>query len=298
MIAVVETERTNYQIPVAVTLRALGVSESWFYKHRNRPQTKSEERRTRLDAAIKCVFEAHDGEYGSPRVHLDLIEAPEWEHLSVNTVAERMNVLGLCASKKRRPVSLTRPDKEAFKFPNLLARNFNPVRPDEWWCGDITEIKTWEGKIYLATVIDLYSRRLIGWAIAEHCKAPLVCDALKMAIAIRGGHVAGVRFHSDRGTQYTANKFTELCGRNKIVQSMSRSGSCHDNAVAESFFATLKKELIYRHALTTKAFARQRMIDWFDRYNQIRRHSHCEYQSPIKHEHQYASQPTAVESAA
>ena len=298
MIAVVETERTDHQIPVAVSLRALDLSESWFYKHRGRAPTKCEQRRTRLDVAIKTVFEAHDGEYGSPRVHLDLIEKPGWEHLSVNTVAVRMNVQGLCASKKRRPVSLTRPDKEAFKFPNLLARNFNPVRPDEWWCGDITEIKTWEGKIYLATVIDLYARRLIGWAIADDCKATLVCDALKMAIAIRGGEVAGVQFHSDRGTQYTANRFTELCERNRIVQSMSRSGSCHDNAVAESFFATLKKELIYRHALTTKAFARQRMIDWFDRYNQIRRHSHCAYQAPIEHEHHYASPPNAVKSAA
>ncbi|TML64067.1 MAG: IS3 family transposase [Actinobacteria bacterium] len=284
MTAHIETQRTDHQIPIATSLRALGVSESWFYKHRGRPATPTRQRRDALDAAIVEVFAANDGEYGSPRVHAELIERPEWAELSVNTVAERMQAQGLVAKKKRRRRSLTRPDPHAPKFENLIRRDFNPPAPNVTWCGDITEIPTWEGKLYLATVIDLYSRRLIGFAIAEHCKAALVCDAMRMALATRGGHVAGVIMHTDRGSQYTANAFVELCRRHRIVQSMSRSGSCLDNAAAESFFATLKTELVYRVVLATKSRARRQLIRWFDRYNQTRRHSHCGWRAPIAYE--------------
>ena len=190
-------------------MRALGVSESWFYKHRGRPATPTRQRRDALDAAIVEVFAANDGEYGSPRVHAELIERPEWAELSVNTVAERMQAQGLVAKKKRRRRSLTRPDPHAPKFENLIRRDFNPPAPNVTWCGDITEIPTWEGKLYLATVIDLYSRRLIGFAIAEHCKAALVCDAMRMALATRGGHVAGVIMHTDRGSQLGLNRSSQ-----------------------------------------------------------------------------------------
>lgn len=283
MIAEIVACRTELQIPHAVACRALGVSESWFYKHKDRPPTVTVCRRRRLDAAVVEVFAEQDGEYGSPRVHAELIERPEFAKLSVNTVAARMRACGLYA--KKRPVrrSLTRPDKAAFKFANLLQRNFDPPAANIAWCGDITEIVTWEGKLYLATVIDLWSRRLIGFAIAEHCRAPLVCDALRMAIATRG-QVAGVIMHTDRGSQYTAGLFVELCRRQHIVQSMSRAGSCHDNAAAESWFATLKTELVYRVALPTKTFARHRVITWTERYNRQRRHSHCGYRSPIAFE--------------
>jgi len=259
MTAHIETQRTEHHVPVATACRALGVSESWFYKHRGRPPTPTRQRRDALDAAIVEVFEANDGEYGSPRVHNELIERPGWQHLSVNTVAERMHALGLVGKKRRRRRSLTRPDPHAPKFDNLVRRKFKPAAPNMIFCGDITEISTWEGKLYVATVIDLYSRRLIGFAIAEHCKAPLVCDALRMAIATRGGNLAGVIMHTDRGSQYTSDAFTGLCAKHRIVQSMSRSGSCLDNAVAESFFATLKTELVYRVVLATKPHARQRL---------------------------------------
>lgn len=201
MIAEIVACRTELQIPHAVACRALGVSESWFYKHRDRPPTATVFRRRRLDAAIEAVFAAEAGEYGSPRVHAELVECAEFARLSVNTVAKRMRHNGLRA--KKRPVrrSLTRPDPEAFKFPNLLNRDFDPPAANVSWCGDITEIVTWEAKLYLATVIDLWSRRLIGFAIADHCKATVVADALRMAIAVRGGDVAGVVFHSDRGSQ-------------------------------------------------------------------------------------------------
>lgn len=284
MIAEIVACRTELQIPHAVACRALGVSESWFYKHRDRPPTPTVCRRRELDVAIETVFADQDGEYGSPRVHAELIERPTFAALSVNTVAERMRHKGLRA--KKRPVrrSLTRPDPQAPKFANLLQRNFNPPAANVSWCGDITEIVTWEGKLYLATVIDLWSRRLLGFAVAEHCKATLVCDAMRMAIAVRGGHVAGVVMHTDRGSQYTSHAFTGLCSKHKITQSMSRAGSCHDNAAAESWFATLKTELVYRIALPTKAFARRRVIAWIDRYNRTRRHSHCGLKSPINYE--------------
>jgi putative transposase len=284
VIAAIVACRTELKIPYAVSCRAVGVSQSWFYKHHDRPPTKTFARRTALDSAIIEVFGDQDGEYGSPRVHAELLERPEFTELSVNTVAKRMRHKGLRAKKKPVRRSLTRPDPAASKFANLLQRRFDPPAPNVAWCGDITEIVTWEGKLYLATVIELWSRRLIGFALAEHCKAGLVTDALKMAIATRGGNVAGVIMHTDRGSQYTSHAFVDLCAKHHIVQSMSRAGSCHDNAAAESWFATLKTELIYRIALHTKAFARQRIIGWIDRYNRTRRHSHCGLKSPLNYE--------------
>ena len=284
MIAEIETCRTELEIPVAVSCRALGVSESWFYKHRNGEPSPSRRRRDELDVVVEKVFGEQAGEYGSPRVHAELVDVHGYEHLSVNTVAKRMRAQGLRAKKRRRGRSLTKPDPAAPKFANLLQRDFKPVAMNRSWVGDITEIEAWDGKLYLATVIDLWSRRVIGFAIAEHCKASLVTDSLKMAIATRGGYVAGVVMHTDRGSQYTSGTFTALCRKHRIVQSMSRAGSCHDNAAAESWFATLKTELVYRIALTTKAFARRRIITWIDRYNRDRRHSHCNLKSPMTYE--------------
>lgn len=284
MISRIVTERADHKIPYATSCRALGVSSSWLYKHKDKPPTPTRVRRGLLDAAITKVFEHHGGEYGSPRVHSDLIELPEWSRLSVNTVAKRMAALGLVALVKKKRRSLTKQDPGAVKFPNLLKRRFNPEAPNVAWVGDITEISTWEGKLYAATVIDLYSRRLIGWAVADHHKATLVADALKMAIALRGGDVTDVIFHSDRGTQYTSNMFRDLCTKWRIRQSMSRTGSCLDNAVAESFFATFKNELVYRTTLPTKSYAYRAFNVWFDRYNRIRKHSYCSYQAPLTYE--------------
>lgn len=288
MIAAIAAERTEQQVPVAASCRALGVSPSWFYKHHDRPPSAGAARRAELDAAISAVFDEHDGTYGSPRIYDELVDAHGWTQLSVNTVAARMRALGLAAKVCKRGRSLTKADPVAPKFPNLLCRDFDPAAPNVAWCGDITEIVAWDTKLYLATVIELYSRRLLGFAIAEHQKASLVCDALRMAIAVRGGNVAGVKFHSDRGSQYTSNAFTQLCTQHDIVQSMSRSGCCLDNAVAESFFASLKTELVYRCVFATGAIAWRETIRWIDRYNTIRRHSHCGNVSPIRYEHQYA----------
>jgi putative transposase len=266
VIAEIETCRTELDIPIAVSCRALDVSVSWFYKHRDAIPTPSRQRRDELDEAIEKVFVEQSGEYGSPRVLAELVDEHGYEHLSVNTVAERMRAKGLRAKKKRRGRSLTKADPTAPKFSNLLKRDFKPAVINTSWVGDITEIETWEGKLYLATVIDLWSRRLIGFAVAENCKAPLVCDAMRMAIATRGGRdvVAGVTFHSDRAGQYTAGIFTKLCAQNNIVQSMSRSGCCLDNAAAEAFFASFKTELIYRTVLPTMTGARHEIVAWLD----------------------------------
>jgi len=282
----IAAQRTDHQVPVATSCRALGVSPSWFYKHHHAAPTVTARRRAELDAAVAAVFAAHDGEYGSPRVHAELIERPEWARLNVKSVAASMRRQSLVAKARRVRRCLTRPDKAAPKFENLLKRDFDPPAPNVAWCGDITEIATWEGKLYLATVIDLYSRRLLGFAIATHCRAPLVWDALTMAIAARGGksNIAGVIMHTDRGSQYTSTSFVELCRSQGVTQSMSRAGSCLDNAVAESFFATLKTEVVYRTVLATRDLARRRIVAWTDRYNRTRRHSHCGLQAPITYE--------------
>jgi putative transposase len=286
VIAEIETCRTELHIPVAVSCRALNVSVSWFYKHRDGQPSPARQRRDELDQVIEKVFVEQSGEYGSPRIHAELVDEHGYDRLSVNTVAQRMQARGLRAKRKRRGRSLTKPDPTAPKFSNLLKRNFKPAAINTSWVGDITEIETWEGKLYLATVIDLWSRRLIGFAVADNCKAPLVCDAMRMAIAIRGGrdHIAGVTFHSDRGTQYTAGIFTNLCAQNNIRQSMSRSGSCLDNAAAEAFFASFKTELIYRTVLPTMTGARSEIVAWLDRYNRTRRHSHCGLKAPLVYE--------------
>ena len=228
MIAEIVTCRTELDIPVAVACRALDVSVSRFYKHRSGEVSPARRRRDELDAVIAKVFAEQSGEYGSPRIHAELVDEHGYEDLSVNTVAQRMKAKGLRAKRKRRGRSLTKPDPSAPKFSNLLKRNFKPVAMNVSWVGDITEIETWEGKLYLATVIDLWSRRLIGFAVDDNCKAPLVCDAMRMALATRGGRevVAGVVFHSDRGPVNTPP------GRSRHYARRTRSRSqCHGRGV-------------------------------------------------------------------
>ena len=153
------------------------------------------------------------------------------------------------------------------------------------WVGDITYVRTWEGWLFCATVIDLYSRRVIGWALAEHLRASLVGDALEMAVARRGGRVDGVIFHSDRGCQYTSSEFAQLCEKHNVVQSMGATGICWDNAAAESFFATLKRELVNRHAWATRAQAKQAIVRWIEGwYNPRRLHSSIDYLTPNEKE--------------
>jgi putative transposase len=281
--AFIADQKASHGVPYAVACRALGVSESWFFKWHGRPPTAAEQRRAEVDAAVRAAFDASKGTYGSPRIHAGLVAAG-WR-ISEKTVAKSMARQGLAGRVKKRRKGLTRPDKRKRPFPDLLNRDFTAPSPNLKWCGDITEIPTDEGKLYLATALDLFSRRLLGYATSAHPDAVLAGQAIKMAVAARGGNVAGVIFHTDRGSTYTADDFTRLCAKLKITQSMGRVGSCFDNAAAESFFSTLEWEVLSRHHFTTRAEAREVITRWVcDFYNKARLHSSCGMKSPVDYE--------------
>jgi len=290
----IASQRTDHGVPHAVSCRALDVPESTFYKWRDRPPTPRQARRAELDAAVKASFDdsgGSPGTYGSPRVWEDLVEAG-WR-VSKKTVAAsmaRQGLQGRCPKRKRR--SLTRSDKAAAPIPDLVKREFSAEAIDQRWCGDLTEIPTDEGKLYLATVLDLASRRLPGFAIGEHHDAPLAKAALCMAAAVRGGRVAGVVFHSDKGGEYVGDVFTEACGALGAVQSMGRVGSALDNAAAESFNSTLEFELLSRRHFATKDQARREVAAFIDLYNHRRRHSSCEMLPPVAYEQMLAERDT------
>ena len=278
----VAAQRTEHSVPHAVACRALGLSQSWFYKWRDRQPTARQIRRDALDEAIRAAFDASGGTYGSPRVTQDL-HADGWQ-VSVNTVAARMAALGLAGRTPRRRRSLTKQGKRPVA-PDRVRRQFTAVAPDVLWCGDITEVITDEGKLYLATVIDLYSRRLLGYAMSAHHDADLTQATLSMAAATRGGTVDGVIFHSDRGSEYTAADYAKACKRLGVLQSMGRVGCALDNAAAEAFNSTIKVEYIHRQRFRTRAEARLKIATWIvDFYNVRRRHSACDGMSPIDYE--------------
>jgi transposase InsO family protein len=289
-------QRTFYRVPVAVCCAILGISIGWFYKWIKTPVSDQLRRRRELDAAVVGLFDASGRTYGSPRIHRDLLEAG-WS-VGENTVADSMRRQGLFGRKPKRRKGLTKQDRAAAKFPDLLRRDFTAPAPNVRWCGDITEIPTGEGKLYLATVLDLFSRRLLACPISEHPDADLAGDAIKIAAAVRGGRerIEGVIFHSDRGSTYTAGDFTRLCkDKLGIVQSMGRVGSCFDNAAAESFFSTLEHEVLSRHIFATKAEARKIVLAWcHEFYNTRRRHSSASFLSPAAFEKITADQPAAA----
>jgi transposase InsO family protein len=179
-------------------------------------------------------------------------------------------------------------DRAATAAGDLVGRDFNPTAPDMTWCGDITYLRTGEGWLFLATVIDLFSRRVIGWSAAAHMRSELVADALEMAVATRGGRVSGVVFHTDRGSQYTSARFGALCARPGVTQSMGATGVCWDNAAAKSFFGTLKRELAHRRRWATRADARRDLMRWIEGWFNTRRlHSSIDYNSPLEIEDLY-----------
>lgn len=296
----IAAQRTDHGVPHAKTCEWLDVKPSTFYKWLDRSPTQREQRRARLDAAVKESFEdsgGTPGTYGSPRVWEDLVEAG-WV-VSVNTVADSMARQGLVGrSPKRKRRSLTRPDKAAAPIPDLVGRDFTADQINQKWCGDLTEIPTDEGKLYLAIVEDLASRRLPGFAIGEHHDAPLAKAALLMAAAVRGGEVTGVIFHSDKGGEYTGDVFAKACAALGVVQSMGRVASALDNAAAESFNSTLEWELLSRRHFATKDQARREVAEFIDRYNHRRRHSSAEMRSPVAYEAVLAERAAANEADA
>jgi len=292
-------QRTLYRVPYAVCCVILGVSVSWLYKWLKNEPRPQQRRRAELDAEVLTMFTASHRSYGSPRIYADLRQAG-WT-VGVNTVADSMRRQGLQGRKPKHSRGLTRQDRKAPKFADLLKRDFTASAANKKWCGDITEIPTDEGKLYLATVLDLFSRKLLACPTSEHPDAPLACDAVKIAAAVRGGRakIDGVIFHSDRGSTYTASTFTLLCkDKLGIRQSMGRVGSCFDNAAAESFFSTLEHEVLSRHHFATKAEARTVVLAWCHQfYNVTRRHSSAAMMAPDDYEHSAARPGQGNEAA-
>jgi putative transposase len=288
----IAAQRAEHGIPHAVSCRALGVSQAWLYKWVRGGRSARRARRERLAVEVGRLFDKHRGTYGSPRITADLREAG-WR-VSVNTVAAVMAELHLVARPKRRRRGGTRPDAAARKAPDLLRRNFAPPpAPDVAWVGDLTEIPNDEGSFYLASVVDLHARRIVGFALGAHHDPALAKAALCMAIAVRGGDVAGVIFHSDQGGEYTGGVFTRACRRVGVRQSMGRTGSALDNAAAESLNSTLQFELLAANHFNTRAQARRAVADWIDDYNRNRRHSTNGMLAPVAYELAQAAKAAA-----
>ncbi len=225
---------------------------------------------------------------------LDL-QAAGWR-IAENTVARLMAELGLAGREPKRRRSLTRQGKRPVA-PDRVNRKFGAPAPDVLWCGDMTEIVTEQGKLYLATVIDLFSRRLLGYAMSEQHDAAVIVASLNMAAATGSGSVDGVIFHSDRGSEYTSEAYETACKRLGALQSMGRVGSALDNAAAESSNSTIKVEYIHRHRFLTRAEGRLKVSTWIvDFYNVRRRHSTCDGMSPIDYEH-FMAEATRAEAA-
>ena len=282
MAALIAAQRDGHQVSHAVACRALGVSRSWFYKWQGGTLPPRAARRERLKAEVKRLFTLHKGKYGSPRITADLKDAG-WR-VSENTVAGLMREQHLAARRKKRR-STTRPGRARWRAPDLVRRDFPAQKINQKWYGDGTEIPTGQGKLQLASVLDMGSRRLLGFALSEHHDAGNAYSALAMAVAVRGGQVPGVILHTDQGSEYTAGLFREACQRLGVSQSMGRPGSALDNAVIEAWHSTVEFELRRVERFATKAAARVKVAVWIEDYNRHRRHSALNMMSPIDYEH-------------
>jgi transposase InsO family protein len=286
--AFIVAQREQHHIPHTTACRALGVSQAWFYKWRHGDPSPGHARREQLKVAIARLFAKHRGRYGSPRITADLRD--EGWQVSVNTVAKLMRELGLVARRRKKPKQTTRQGRGRWRAPDLIGRDFDTDRLNHKWYGDGTEIPTDEGKLYLDSVLDMGSRRVVGFALGEHHDAALATSALQMAVAVRGGKDAltEVLMHTDQGSEYTARAFRAACIRVGIRQSMGRAGSALDNAVIESWHSTVEFELRQLEHFTSKAQARRRVAAWIEEYNHDRRHSALDMLAPVAYELQLA----------
>ena len=258
--------------------RWIDVSKSGYYEWRSRPQSPAAQRRELLKIKIKALFEANDETYGYRRIHAALVRGGE--QASDELVRQLMRELGLVPCQPRPRRSLTAQDAAAGPIPDLVNRDFTADKPGEKMVGDITYIETWEGWLYLATVIDCATRKLVGWAMDDNYKTPLISDAIKMA-ARNLDLPEGALFHSDRGSNYTSAEFARVLEELGIRQSVGRTGICFDNALAESFNGTLKVELAHRTVYPTREKARNDIARWIElRYNRTRLHSVLGYRTP------------------
>jgi len=268
--------------PVAFMCRELGVSRSGYYAWRSRPPSQRAVHDATVTAVMETIFAQARGNPGVRRMRAGL--AAVGYRLSSKRVWRLMRAAGLRGRHPKAWRRTTIGGTDPVPAPDLIGRSFVAETPNQAWCGDVTYVKTWDGWAYLATVIDLHSRKLVGWAIADHMRTSLVTDALAMAISNRRPP-AGVIFHSDRGAQYTSREFAKYCTDHHVRRSLGRTGICYDNAVSESFFATYKKELIHTRPWPTITDLKEKTQDWIDNYyNVTRRHSYLEYLTPAEFE--------------
>jgi putative transposase len=270
------------QWPVTVACQALGVSTAGYYAWCSRPTSDQQQRRDRLVAQMRVIHETVQHRYGSPRMHAELVD--RGHDCCVNTVARIMREAGIAAKTKRKFRHTTDSNHSHPVAENLLDRQFDPHARNESWVADITFIPTREGWLYLAVVEDLFSRRVVGWSMDDSMTSRLVVDALGMAV-VRRLPGSSLVAHSDRGSQYASEHYQRLLSQEGITCSMSRRGNCWDNAPMESFFATLKKELVHDEDYATREEARASIFEYIETfYNPVRRHSTLGYLSPVNYE--------------
>ena len=283
--AFVAAHKTVY--PIAHLCRLVGIARSWFYGFvqsqpaRDQRQRQRAGRDSELLPKIKAAFSQSKKRYGSKRVHQDL--KADGLHVSERRVARimRENNVSPRLCKRRKPRT-TDSNHSLKPSPNLLEQQFGCSVPNRVWLADITYVDTAEGWLYVAAIKDMATREIVGWAMDDHLRSELCCDALNMALG-RRGPVPGLIHHSDRGVQYAGSEYRALLGSAKIIQSMSRTGECLDNAPMESFFASLKKELVHRERFKTRAQAKAAIFEYIEVfYNRQRRHSAIGYQTPAQ----------------
>jgi putative transposase len=272
--------------PVASMCRMLGVSTSGFYAWRNRAPSARARSDAQLLERIGDIHKRSRHTYGKPRVHAELSE--QGLRVGGKRVARLMRAASLQGASRRKRVYTTVRDADARPAPDLVQRKFAAQMPDALWVADITYIATWAGFLYLAVVVDAFSRRVVGWAMENHLRSELVLQALEMAYGQR--RPSEVVHHSDQGTQYTSIAFGRRCAEMGVRPSMGSVGDCFDNAMAESFFATLECELLGRRRFKTQAQAEIAVFDFIEGwYNPQRRHSSIGYLSPVQYEKRYAA---------
>lgn len=279
----IQAEQGRY--PVSLMCRVLGVSRSGYYAWKTRPLSTKAQKDAHLLQRIRASFANSRHTYGSPRIHSDLIE--EGEIVGHNRVARIMREHGITPKIKRKWVVTTDSNHDYPISPNLLNREFDVDAPNRVWVGDITYVRVYGKWTYLATVIDLQNRAVIGWAYESHMKTELVLKALEMAISQREVK-PGLIFHSDRGSQYASHTFRKVLDDYEMISSMSRKGNCWDNAVAESFFSIIKRELLDKSIWRSQEAARAAIFEYIEVfYNRKRKHSDNGMMSPHKFENLY-----------
>lgn len=272
--------------PINRLCKALRVSRSGYYDWLVRAPSQRERDNQQLLGEIIALHQRHKQRYGSPRMHAALRQ--QGHQISRGRVERIMHTQQIMAQRSKRHKRIYIQRAQQIASPNILSREFRATRPNRKWVSDITFIATREGFLYLAIVLDIYSRAIVGWAMSQRINSELVLDALVMAIKHRGSP-KGVLVHSDQGSQYTAEVYRDKLAQQAMVCSMSRKGECHDNAVAESFFHTLKEELIHDNHYTNRQQAKQSIFEYIELYyNRQRLHSYLGYEAPLKYEMMHA----------